>query len=156
MALGILTVYVLVLNGLFFGALFGYAAYYNTAGPLTEFVIGHGVLELSMITMAGGAGLQLGFAILRPGLLARRDAVALAAQTSVRLLLGSAPLLVVAGIIEGLISPSDVIPMWVKVSVGVGTGILLYAYLLLAGRAGAKRTRGILSCLRRRPPSLRI
>lgn len=137
MALGLLTVYVLLLNGIHFGAVLGLLQHYGNAAPLWEFVIGHGVLELSEIVMAGGAGLMLGYAILRPGLLARRDALALAAQKSIRLLLGTAPLLVVAGIIEGLISPSNAVPAPIKYGIGITTGILLYGYLLLAGRGRA-------------------
>jgi uncharacterized membrane protein SpoIIM required for sporulation len=100
---------------------------------LWEFVIGHGVLELSELTMAGGSGLMLGYAVLQPGLLSRRNALAEAARKSVKLLLGSVPLLVIAGTIEGLISPSDV-PIWLKFGIGIASGILLYGYLFLAGK----------------------
>jgi len=127
MTFGLLTFYVLVVNGVSLGGIFGLLDYYGNAGPLWEFVAGHGVLELSEITFAGGAGLMLGFALLRPGLLSRRDALAAAANKSARLLLGTAPILVVAGIIEGTI------PALVKFGIAIGTGVLLYAYLLLVG-----------------------
>jgi uncharacterized membrane protein SpoIIM required for sporulation len=103
-------------------------------------VIGHGVIELSVIFMAGGSGLMLGWAILRPGLMRRRDALSLAARKSVYLLLGAVPWLVVAGTIEGFISPAETIPVSVKWTVGILSGIFLYGYLLLAGRE--KKTRG--------------
>lgn len=134
MLFGLLTVYVLLMNGITFGAVFGLLHAHNHHLPLYEFVAGHSFLELSEITMAGGCGLMLGYALLRPGLLSRRDALGLAAQKSIRLLLGTAPLLIVAGLIEGLISPSDVIPAFAKLGIGLLTGILLYAYLFLVGR----------------------
>jgi len=134
MLFGLLTVYVLVMNGITFGAVFGLLHHYNHHLPLYEFVAGHAFLELSEIVMAGGCGLLLGYALLRPGLLTRRDALAIAAQKSIRLLLGTAPLLIVAGAIEGLISPSDSIPAFAKLGIGLLTGILLYAYLFLVGR----------------------
>ena len=84
--------------------------------------------------MAGGSGLMLGWAILRPGLMRRRDALAQAARKAVYLLLGAVPWLVMAGTIEGFISPSETIAIPVKWIVGIISGILLYGYLLLAGR----------------------
>lgn len=130
---GLLTVYVLVLNGLVGGGVLGLAAHYGLAGELGAFIVGHGVVELSVIFVAGGAGLSLGWAILRPGLLRRRDALALAARRSVQLIIGCIPLLVVAGTIEGFISPSA-LPWPVKTLVGLTSGAALYAYVGLAGR----------------------
>ena len=140
MVLGLMTVYVLVMNGILLGGVIGLAQVYGTHGPLLEFIIGHGVLELSEIVMAGASGLMLGHAMLQPGLLSRRNAVIVAAQKAVRLLLGSAPLLVVAGFIEGIISPSDIIPAAVKYAVGISTGLALYGYLFFGGRGGGQRT----------------
>jgi uncharacterized membrane protein SpoIIM required for sporulation len=131
---GIFTFYILVNNGLMLGGLLGLTSQYGVGWDLANFVIGHGVIELSVIFMAGGSGLMIGWAILRPGLMRRRDALALAARKAVWLLSGAAPMLVVAGIIEGFISPSETIPPPVKWAVGIGSGILLYSYLLLAGR----------------------
>ena len=131
---GLLTVYILFANGLSFGGVFGTLLAYGHAGPLGEFVIGHGVLELNEIVMSGASGLMMGYALLRPGLHSRKNALVQATQQAVKLLLGSAPLLVVAGLIEGFISPSDTIPAAIKIAIGVGSGVLLYAYLALAGR----------------------
>lgn len=131
---GIWTVWVMVFNGLMLGGLTGLTGHYGVGWELWEFVIGHGVVELSVIFIAGGAGLSLGWAILRPGLLRRRDALALAARRSVRLIIMCVPLLVLAGTIEGFISPSETIPAFVKWGVGIGTGEGLYGYLLFSGR----------------------
>ena len=140
MLLALLTIYVLVFNGLVLGGVLALMQVYGHAAPLWEFVIGHGVLELSELTMAGGSGLMLGYALIHPGLLSRRNALAEAARKSVKLLLGSVPLLIVAGTIEGLVSPSDA-PLWLKFGIGISSGILLYAYLFLAGRPWPANTR---------------
>lgn len=134
MLAGLLTTYVLIFNGLMLGGLIGLTAHYGVGWELSHFIIGHGVVELSVICMAGGAGLQLGWAMLRPGLLHRRDALQLAGGQAIRLLVGCIPLLVIAGLIEGFISPAETISPLVKWGVGLGTGLLLYGYLFFAGR----------------------
>jgi uncharacterized membrane protein SpoIIM required for sporulation len=138
---GLLTLWVLFFNGLMIGTLTGLTAFHGIGFELWTFVIGHGVIELSVIFMAGGSGLMLGWAILRPGLLRRRDALAQAARKAVYLLLGAVPWLVIAGTIEGFISPNNDIPAPIHWAVGIVSGILLYSYLLFAGRETKKSNR---------------
>lgn len=134
MTAGLMTVWVMILNGLILGGLLGLTAYHGVGWELANFVIGHGVLELSIIFMAGGSGLMLGWAMLRPGLMRRRDALTAAARDAVKLLLGAVPMLVVAGIIEGFISPAENIPAMFKWMVGILSGVIFYLYLFFAGR----------------------
>ncbi|HKZ69049.1 MAG TPA: stage II sporulation protein M, partial [Anaerolineales bacterium] len=131
---GLFTVWVMILNGLILGGILGLTFHYGVGLEMSSFVIGHGVIELTVIIMAGGSGLMLGWALLQPGLFRRRDALAVAARKAVKLVIGCVPLLVIAGTIEGFISPAENIPWPMKFGVGIGSGILLYGYLLLAGR----------------------
>ncbi len=134
--LGTLSLYVLALNGIMLGCIAGVAQRFDFADNLWGFVAAHGVIELSVIFIAGGAGLQLGWSLLRPGLLTRRSALKLAAHRAFKLLAGCVPLLVIAGMIEGFISPSS-LPLAVKIIVAVGSGVAMYGYFLLAGREPA-------------------
>jgi uncharacterized membrane protein SpoIIM required for sporulation len=134
MVAGLFTVYALIYNGLMVGGVVGLATHYRVGFELLTFMIGHGVIELSVIFMAGGTGLQIAWAMLHPGLLRRRDALALAGRRAVRLLIGCVALLVVAGTIEGFISPNEQIPWLIKWLIGIASGIMLYSYLLLSGR----------------------
>jgi uncharacterized membrane protein SpoIIM required for sporulation len=96
-------------------------------------MVGHGVIELSCIFIAGGAGLLIGSALVMPGDLSRADALKSRGKDAVRLMMGVAVLLVVAGLIEGFISPAPISPK-IKFLIAGLTGIALYSYLLLAGR----------------------
>ncbi len=131
---GIPTVLVMLTNGLLLGGVTGLAIHYGVGFDLWTFVIGHGVIELTVICIAGGSGLMLGWAILHPGWLSRRDALARAAGRAVRLIIGCVPLLVLAGLIEGFISPNEAIPWPVKWAIGLLSGIALFGYLLFSGR----------------------
>jgi hypothetical protein len=46
-----------------------------------------------------------------------------------------------AGLIEGFISPAENIPWWFKWWTGLFSGVVLYAYLLLAGREKKSKIR---------------
>lgn len=133
--LGAGTLLVLVLNGVMLG---GAAAAFHAQGQsmhLWSFVMPHGVLELSAICLAGGAGLWMGSAVLLPGRRTRSDALVERSRDAISVLGGVVVLLVIAGIIEGFVSPSPLISEWGKVAFGIFTGVLLFPWLLLAGRS---------------------
>jgi len=137
---GMGTVLVMVQNGIMLGAIAALVAQYGLSAPFWAFIVPHGVIELSVIFMAGGAGLMMGDAILRPGLLRRRDSVARAGHCAINLVFGAVPLLVIAGTIESFFSPSDAPPS-LKITVGAVAGILLYSYLLLSPADASDETR---------------
>lgn len=131
--LGLGTIYILAFNGSNIGAILALTYSAGFGNDLVTFMVGHGVIELSCIFIAGGAGLLIGSAMIMPGDLSRADAMKTRGMEAVRLMIGVALLLVVAGIIEGFISPAPISP---KIKFGIGgiTGLALYLYLIFAGR----------------------
>jgi uncharacterized membrane protein SpoIIM required for sporulation len=136
--LGVGAVLVLLLNGLLLGGIAGLVQTYGLSLDLWSFILPHGIIELSVIFMAGGAGLRLADALVRPGLLSRAESLRQAGREAVQMVLGGASLRVIAGLIEGFISPSD-LPPWVRIPFGLLMGILLYLYLIFAGRTRRAR-----------------
>lgn len=127
---GIGTVWALVGNGLLLGALAGVATNYNTDLLFWSVILPHGILELTAICIAGGAGFVLARAIYAPGDLPRRDALKLAGTEAGQLLMGVVLFLVFAGLIEGFLTPSALPPV-AKLSFAALSAMLMLLYLSL-------------------------
>jgi uncharacterized membrane protein SpoIIM required for sporulation/uncharacterized RDD family membrane protein YckC len=124
---GLPTVLVLVTNGLSLGMGFALFANYHAAGYLGTFVAGHGVLELTAIFIAGGAGFRVAGALIVPGDRTRRDALVLEGRIAARMIGAVVTLLAIAGTIEGLLSASDA-PAAYKYSASALSVVLLAIY----------------------------
>jgi uncharacterized membrane protein SpoIIM required for sporulation len=131
--LGALTLYIIVQNGLMIG---GLGALFTGAGFGADFwatIAPHGIIELTAIQIAGAAGLLIAAGALVPGRLRRRDAIVVNSRRAAVLFGGVVSMLLVAGTIEGFISPLR----WsiaARLGFGAATAVLLYGYLVLGGR----------------------
>lgn len=103
---GILTVYLLIYNGIMIGALAALFLHYGKSYVFWAYIVPHGMIELTAIFIAGGAGLLMGYKLFVPGPYSRGYQLKQQAKRSVQLLLGTIPLFIIAGIIEGFITPS--------------------------------------------------
>jgi uncharacterized membrane protein SpoIIM required for sporulation len=126
------------------GAISGHYGNHGLLGYLWTFVVGHGVLELFAIWVAGAAGFLLGRAIIAPGDLTRGDALVLTGRVAMRMIGAVIILLVVAGLIEGFVSASTE-PLWYRLVVSGASVVFLAAYLASGWvhlRGGGIATRG--------------
>ncbi len=130
---GLGTIYLLLTNGLLMGVITAACWQASMGAQLLEFVAPHGVLELPAIFIAGGAGLLLARGLLFPGNLPRRYSLVFYGGQSARLILGIVPILVVAGLVEGFISPSPY-PALAKFLLAGILAALLAVYLSMTGR----------------------
>jgi uncharacterized membrane protein SpoIIM required for sporulation len=125
---GIFTIFILFYNGFIIGAIATLVGQNNLAYPFWAFVFPHGALELPAIFLAGGAGLLIARALIFPGKYRRSDALKLYGFQAAQLVFGIVPILFIAGIIEGFLSPNPSIPDSLKYAVGLGMFTLLLMY----------------------------
>ena len=132
---GIGTAWMLLLNGVLLGVVGMCCWQAGMSLSLWSFVAPHGVLELPAIFIAGGAGFRIARGLLFPGALPRGISLARAGKEGAMLFLGTIPLLFVAGIIEGFVSPSAA-PIPLKFVLAAFLFSLLVVYLRHTADAG--------------------
>jgi uncharacterized membrane protein SpoIIM required for sporulation len=136
---GLGTLFYLAYNGANIASVLALTYNAGFGNDLVTFMVAHGVIELSCIFIAGGAGLLIGSAMLMPGDLTRADALKTRGLEAIRLMVGVALLLIVAGTIEGFISPLPIDPR-IKYSIAAISGVALYSYLLFVGHVNQDAT----------------
>jgi len=129
---GVLTAAVLLFNGVLLGTVGGLAWEAGNGKYFVELVSAHGVLELSCIVVAGMAGLRLGWAIVDPGRLPRLTALRHEARRAVLIALGTAPWLVLAGLVEGFLTPTG-LGLAQALAIGVMLGAVYWALVIWRG-----------------------
>lgn len=126
---GLGTFYLISMNGLMLGAFFAFTHQHGLAGELAKFVTAHGFVELSVICIAGAAGVMVGESLIRPTHATRRESFQYAIAKTSRLLVLCALLLVGCGFIEGYLSPDPDFPMLNRLIVGIGYWIVMIGAL---------------------------
>ena len=132
---GLGAIFLMFTNGINMGVVTTACTQHHMSLSIWSFVASHGALELPSIFISGGAGLRLASGLLFPGMLRRRDALALAGSESIRLLSGTIPMLVIAGILEAFLSPTHA-PLALKFSV---SAILLTGLCLWLSEGGREK-----------------
>lgn len=122
----------LATNALMLGCYVGTAGHWGRAGEISSILVCHGTFELQAIVLAGAAGLTLARGLYFPGPWTRGAALERAAPRALRLLAPVPVLLLLAALIEGLISPFA--PTAVRLGVALLSAAALAAWALLCGR----------------------
>jgi uncharacterized membrane protein SpoIIM required for sporulation len=130
---GIGTCILVFYNAVMLGALASHFANHGLSYAFWSFILPHGVLEITAILIAAGAGLRLGLSLVMPGALTRGASLRAGAREAVLLVLGTIPMFIVAGTIEGFVTPSY-LPGAAKIILGVAAGAAAVGYALTAGR----------------------
>jgi uncharacterized membrane protein SpoIIM required for sporulation len=132
----VVTAWILVSNGAGVGVAGGLFAAVGQQPKFWGLILPHGILELSAVIVAGGAGLAIGWAIVAPGDRPRSVALAEEGRRAAAIVLGLILAFVVAGTIEGFVTPSS-LPTAARVGVGVAAGSAFWTYVITLGRRAA-------------------
>lgn len=130
---GVGSLFVLLFNAVYLGAVFGYVHYSGNPLTLYTWVVAHGAPELTGMVIAAMAGLRVGLSVLQPGRLDRRSALVLAGRKALPLLAGAAVMTSLAAVLEGFWSPLD-LPAAIKFTAGGLCWVLVAAFLMFGGR----------------------
>ena len=133
---GVLTAGALVFNGVVIGVVTGLSVEAGRSSDFVQLVAPHGVLELSCIVVAGAAGLRVASALVSPGRRRRSEALVRQARPAVEVALGTALWLVLAGLVEGFVTPAG-IGVGPALALGSGLGALYWALVWRLGRGEA-------------------
>ena len=128
MLAGIGTLFILIFNGVNLGSVFALYDAHGAGSILWIFVLSHGVLELTAIVISGAAGLLLAHAIVAPGRRTRATALKEDGREALSLVGGAGVFLVLAGLVEGFVSPAE-IPTPLKLSFAGLLALLMVLYL---------------------------
>ena len=115
----------------------GIMAAYGHTGEFFGLILPHGILELTAIFVAAGAGLRLFWSWIEPGDRTRADALAQEGRSTITVAIGLVGVLFVSGIIEAFVTPSP-LPTWARIGIGVLAEIAFLAYVFVLGRRAAQ------------------
>ncbi|MFQ3548769.1 MAG: stage II sporulation protein M [Armatimonadota bacterium] len=129
---GLLTCALLFYNGYTIGGIIAESIPFQGLFRLSALLLPHGVIELLAIFICGGAGLVMGWSIISPGNLARKDSLKSSAATAFKLFAGTLPMFGIAALIEGFVTPSS-ITSEAKILFAILTAVAMILYLGFAG-----------------------
>jgi uncharacterized membrane protein SpoIIM required for sporulation len=135
--LGTFTLFALLQNTVNVGVIGGYMFAAGKGGLFLGLISPHGILELTAVFVAAGAGLRLGWTIIDPGPRRRADAIAEEGRSTVVIAIGLIVVLAVSGVIEAFVTPSG-LPTWARVGIGVLAELGFLTYVCTFGRRAVR------------------
>lgn len=135
--LGIPVLWVLAQNTLGLGVAGALMISNDRGGLFFGLILPHGLLELTAVFVAGAVGLRLFWSWIEPGPRTRLASLAAEGRAAVAVALGLGAVLLVSGVIEGFVTPSN-LPTWARIGIGVAAEAVFFAYVFVVGRAAAR------------------
>jgi uncharacterized membrane protein SpoIIM required for sporulation len=134
---GIGIVVVLFQNAVNVGVVGGLMAAHGRLDLFFGLITPHGLLELTAVFVAAGAGFQLFWAWVDPGPRPRGQALGEEGRSMVTVAMGLVVVLFVSGIVEAFVTPSS-LPTWARIGIGFVVWAVFIAYVIYFGRPAVR------------------
>jgi uncharacterized membrane protein SpoIIM required for sporulation len=126
---GIGSLFFLVYNAIYFGAISGHIVNVEYGSTFFSFVITHGSFELTAIVLSAAAGGVIGKHLIAPGQLSRGDSLKYAGKRTFPVIIGCFLLLILAAFVEAFWSSSRIVPNEVKYFVGAACWLWMLLFV---------------------------
>tara|TARA_R110002020_G_scaffold454448_1_gene669959 strand:- start:88541 stop:89497 length:957 start_codon:yes stop_codon:yes gene_type:complete len=91
----------------------------------------HGTIEISVIIIAGCAGLVLGNGILFPGTYTRLESFKIKLKDGLKIVISTIPFFIIAGFLEGFVTRHTEMPDWLAILIiGLSLSLILFYYVI--------------------------
>ncbi|OBI98614.1 stage II sporulation protein M [Mycobacterium asiaticum] len=131
--LGLPIPFVLFQNAANVGVIAGLMFQAGKGGLLLGLLLPHGLLELTAVFLAAATGMRLGWSVISPGDRPRGQVLAEQGRGVVSVAVGLVGVLLVAGLIEAMVTPSP-LPTFARIGIGVLAEAAFLSYVVYFGR----------------------
>ncbi len=147
-ALGVVTsigtIYILFTNGIMLGAFITFFYTKDVFFEANKQIWLHGTIEISVIIIAGCAGIIMGNSILFPKTYSRRISFMKGAKDGLKVVISTIPFFIIAGFIEGFITRYSNMPVWLAMFIIIGSlSLIIYYYVIYPIYLNKKYAKGI-------------
>lgn len=125
------TAYILFSNGVMLGAFITFFYTKDVFFEANKQIWLHGTIEISVIIIAGCAGLIMGNSILFPKTFSRRVSFMKGAKDGLKVVVSTLPFFIIAGFIEGFITRYSNMPTWLAfLIIGSSLALIIFYYIM--------------------------
>jgi len=138
------TLYLMMVNGVMLGSFLGFFNEYGLLWESFRTIWIHGTIEISVIIVAGAAGILLGTGLIFPGTYTRLDSLKRAAKNGIKILISTIPFFIVAGFLEGFVTRHTEMPDYLAILIILSSlFVIIFYYVLYPIFLHRKATKGI-------------